>query len=81
MTVLREIVRAAKAVPGAQIHTDETRWRNALRILGPSLVSTSPEAATLIVLPGPLQLPIVERAPAGAALATVPSSPPSSDLR
>ena len=81
MTVLREIARAAGAVPGERIYTDEARWRNALKIFNPSLISASPDAATLIVLPGPLQLPVVKRASSAAPPEPLPFPPPSSDLR
>lgn len=62
MSVLREIVRTARAEPGHSIHTEERRWRQALEVFDASLVADSPGAATILLTRDPLGLPAAQPA-------------------
>jgi hypothetical protein len=63
MTVLREIVRAADAVPGQQIYTPVVRWRYALDVFDASIVSETAETATVVLTRDALGLPAVQPGP------------------
>ncbi len=61
MTVLREIVRVADASPNHQrIFTEVPRWKRALNVFQPSIVSAGPEDATLVLTRDPLGFPAVQ---------------------
>jgi hypothetical protein len=72
MTVLREIVRATQATPAQTIYTTDHRWSRALEVFDASLVSATADAATFILVRGPLDLPVVQRGPAVAHGDSVP---------
>jgi len=64
MAVLREIVRAARTQPDQLIYSADGRWQRALLVFDPSLVSSSPDIATIVLERGSLGLPVIQPGPA-----------------
>jgi 4-amino-4-deoxy-L-arabinose transferase-like glycosyltransferase len=66
MTVLREIVKAVQQVPGQAIYTEDTRWQRALEVFDASLLSPTPDGATVWLTTDALGFPAVKAAMGGA---------------
>lgn len=60
MTVLRQIVTATLAEPGRTIYTENDKWRRALEIFDPRVLSASPAAATFVLGTDALGHPALE---------------------
>jgi hypothetical protein len=61
MTLLREIARAAGNEARERIYTEERRWHGGLTVFNASLVTSSADTATLLVVPDALGFPTVRR--------------------
>jgi hypothetical protein len=65
MNVLREIVREAQDRKGQSIFTAEEEWSRAIRVFDASILSRSPETATITLSRGDFGFPQVRRASPG----------------
>lgn len=61
MTVLREIVRATRAIPGQTLYTENDQWRMALQVFDASLLADAPDRATFVLVDDPFELPLARR--------------------